>query len=95
MCSSTSNAFAADAGTLFERVPRMDEKRWNEVDEDDETPDRAEESGPLGRLLEDWIGSSTAASESATQILIKPSQPSTVSKDYAKGTREHDDDREG
>ena len=73
----------------------MDDKQPHEVDEADETPDSAEESGPLGRLLERWIGSSTAESEGATQILNKPSQPSTVSTDYAEGTHEHDDDREG
>lgn len=73
----------------------MDDKLRNEVDEDDETTDSAEESGPLGRLLEQWSGSSEAESEGATQTSIKPSQPSTVSADYAEGTREHDDDREG
>jgi hypothetical protein len=72
----------------------MDDKLRNEVDEDDETPDSAEEGGPLNRLLEHWIGSSGAESEGATQILNKPSQPSPVSTDYAEGTREHDDDRE-
>jgi hypothetical protein len=76
-------------------APSMVDKPRNEVDEDDETPDRAEESGPLGRLLEQWSGSSRAESEDATQILNKPSQPSTVPTDYAEGTREHDDDREG
>ena len=82
-------------GTPRECVSSMDDKLRNEVDEDDETPDRAEESGPLGRLLEQRIGSGGAESEGATQILKKPSQPSMVSTDYAEGTREHDDDREG
>jgi hypothetical protein len=82
-------------GTLCESLSRMDDKLPNEVDEDDETPDSAEESGPLGRLLDHWSGSSTAESEGATQTLNRPSQPSSVSTDYAEGTREHDDDREG
>jgi hypothetical protein len=73
----------------------MDDKLRNDVDEDDETPDSAENSGPLGGLLEHWIDSSTADSEGATQVLNKPTQPSTVSTDYAEGTHEHDDDREG
>jgi hypothetical protein len=73
----------------------MDDKQPNEVDEDDETSDSAEESGPLGRLLERSNRSSTAESEGGTQIVNKPSQPSTVSPDYAEGTHEHDDDREG
>lgn len=73
----------------------MDDKLRNEVDDDDETPDSAQQSGPLGRLLEHGVGSNPAAFEGATEILDKPSQPSTVSTDYAEGTREHDDDREG
>lgn len=72
----------------------MDDKPRDEFDEDDDTPDSAEESGPLGRLLEHGTGSGTAESEGATQMLNKPSQPGTVSTDYAEGTREHDDDRE-
>jgi hypothetical protein len=71
----------------------MDDKLPNEVDQDDETPDSAEESGPLGRLLDRWSGPTTAESEGPTQMSNKPSQPSSDS--YAEGTHEHDDDREG
>ena len=76
----------------------MDNELRPEVDEDDESPDSANESGPLGRLLEEGIGSDGAQSEAATQIQIlnQPSQPPrAVSPDYAEGTGEHDDDREG
>ena len=84
-------------GTPCECVSRMDQKLRPEFDEDDESPDSANESGPLGRLLEQGIGSDGAQSEAATQIqtLNEPSQPRAVSTDYAEGTGEHDDDREG
>lgn len=67
----------------------MDDKTQIWVDEDDETADSSADSGPLGRLVEQETGSSTVQPADAT-----PSQPSTVSTDYAAGTREHDDDRE-
>ena len=70
-------------GTHYECVSRMDDKLPNEMDENDEIFDTAEESGPLGRLLEHSIGSPTAESEIGSQ-----------SGDYAQGTHEHDDDRE-
>lgn len=82
-------------GTPRECVSRMDDKLRPEVDEDDETPDTAEESGPLGRLLDHWITSDGAESENDPRTLNKPSEPRAVSTDYAEGTREHDDDREG
>ena len=73
----------------------MDDKFRNDVDEDDETPDSTQASGPLGRLLEHRVASDTAQAERATQTANEPGEPSTVSTDYAEGTREHDDDREG
>ena len=73
----------------------MDDKLQNDIDKDDETPDSAEASGPLGRLLEHSTGSSTAESEAAARTADEPSQPTAVSANYAEGTREHDDDREG
>lgn len=72
----------------------MDDKVRDDVDEE-ETPGSAQESGALGRLLEHQIGSSTAESGAPTQTLSRPSEPSTVSTDYAEGTHEHDDDRDG
>jgi hypothetical protein len=67
----------------------MDDKPQTGVSDNDETTDSSADSGPLGRLVEQEIGSSTVESEEAT-----PSQPGTVSTDYAAGTREHDDDRD-
>jgi hypothetical protein len=66
----------------------MDEKPQTWVDEDETAASNAD-SGPLGRLIEQESGSSTVESAEAT-----PSQPNTVSTDYAAGTREHDDDPE-
>ena len=73
----------------------MDDKLRNEVDQDDEALDAAEDRGPLGRLLEHSIDAGTAEPEAAPQTLNAPSQSKAVSSDYAAGTREHDDDREG
>jgi hypothetical protein len=64
------------------------------VDEDDETGESTEESGPLGRLLEQSTSSSAAESPVRPQVSTnRPSEPATASTDYAEGTREHDDDR--
>jgi len=64
------------------------------VDEDDETRESAEESGPLGRLLDQSTGSSAAQSQVPGQVKTnRPSEPAAASTDYAEGTREHDDDR--
>jgi hypothetical protein len=63
--------------------------------DDDDAVDSAENSGPLGRLIEQEIGSGTVESEDTTRLSNTPSQPSTVSTDYAAGTTEHDDDRGG
>jgi hypothetical protein len=67
----------------------MDDKPQRRPDEDDETAASSADSGPLGRLVEQEAGSSAVEPAEAT-----PSQPSTVSTDYATGTHEHDDDRE-
>jgi hypothetical protein len=67
----------------------MDDKPQRRVDEDDETAASSADNGPLGNLVEQEAGSSAVEPAEAT-----PSQPSTVSTDYARGTHEHDDDRE-
>ena len=72
---------------------RMDDEART-VAEDDETRESAEESGPLGRLLEQSASSSAAESEVRRQDSTNgPSEPAAASTDYAEGTREHDDDR--
>lgn len=74
----------------------MDEKPRTIANlDDDETADTAAVSGPLGRLVEREIGSGTVESEDSTPKPITPSQPNTASTEYAAGTIEHDDDREG
>jgi hypothetical protein len=67
----------------------MDDRPQTWIAEDDETAASSADSGPLGRLVEQEAGSSAVEPAEATR-----SQPSTVSTDYAAGTREHDDDRE-
>jgi hypothetical protein len=67
----------------------MDHKPQTWVDKDDETAASSANNGPLANLVEQEAGSSAVEPAEAT-----PSQPSTVSTDYATGTHEHDDDRE-
>lgn len=69
-----------------------DEPRGGADQNDDEPADDAANRGPLGRLVE--RGSNSVEFEGTPETLIRPSQPSTASTDYAEGTREHDDDRE-
>ena len=72
----------------------MDEKPWAIDDLDgDDTADEAALSGPLGRLVEDQIDSGTV--EFDVRKSITPSQPSIRPSEYAEGTTEHADDREG
>ena len=74
----------------------MDEKPRTFADlDDDETADTAAESGPLGRLVEAEIASRTAESERGTRESNRLEQPISASTEYAGGTTEHDDDREG
>ena len=75
----------------------MDEKPRTiaSLEDDDETADAAAESGPLGKLVEREIGSGTVESGDSTRESITSSQPTTASTQYAAGTTEHDDDREG
>ena len=76
-------------------IQHMDDKPRTEADQDDdETADSTEESGPLGRFIERETGSGTVESEGSTGISNGPKQPNTASTDYAAGTTEHDDDRE-
>ena len=72
----------------------MDNRLRTDVDEEDEIPDSGDESGPLGRLLEHETGSNPSESEGATTPSNTPG-PSAVPTEYAPGTREHDDDRDG
>jgi hypothetical protein len=74
----------------------MDEKPRPVADlDDDETAGSAQESGPLGRLIDQETSSSSATVESdITRIANRQNQPDTASTDYAAGTTEHDDDRE-
>jgi len=72
----------------------MDDKPRTVADQDDDEPaDGAADSGPLGALVE--RGSNAVEFEDTPETLNRPSQPSTASTDYAEGTSEHDDDREG
>ena len=62
--------------------------------DDDETADSAAASGPLGRLVEQEIAPGTV--ESADTAASKtPGQRTAAQIEYAAGTTEHDDDREG
>jgi hypothetical protein len=63
--------------------------------DDDDTADTAAQSGPLGKLVDQEVGSGTVESEHSTRVSTTPSQPSTASMEYGAGTTEHDDDREG
>lgn len=77
-------------------VCRMDEKPRTIADlDDDETADAAAESGPLGRLVEREIASGTVESVESVSESNRPDHPGTASTEYAEGTTEHDDDREG
>jgi len=59
---------------------------------DDAKADEADRKGPLGQLLEHSLESrGNAEPESATQSQ-KSSERATVTRDYAEGTHEHDDD---
>jgi hypothetical protein len=74
----------------------MDEKPrpLAELD-DDETADSAAVSGPLGSLLEHQRGAGAAESDDDSAESETRSQRSTATIEYAAGTTEHDDDREG
>lgn len=71
----------------------MDDKPRAKADPDDEPAGTAADSGPLGRLLE--RDSNSVEFAGTPDTLKRPSQPDTASPDYAEGTSEHDDDREG
>ena len=71
----------------------MDEKPWVIDLDGDETSDEAAVSGPLGRLVDSQIDSGTV--ESDVRKSVTPSQPSIRPIEYAEGTAEHGDDREG
>jgi hypothetical protein len=74
----------------------MDEKPRPLADlDDDETADSAAASGPLGNLLEHQRGAGMVESDDDSPKSETPSQRSTATIEYAAGTTEHDDDREG
>jgi hypothetical protein len=82
-------------GTPCECLSGMNDKPRTVADQDDdETADSSQESGPLGKLIEREIDSATVESGSVSGISNKPGQPSTTATDYAAGTTEHADDRE-
>jgi hypothetical protein len=83
-------------GTPYEGLCGMDEKPPPVADlDDDETADSAAASGPLGRLVEQEIRPGTVESDDDSPKTETPSQRSTATIEYAAGTTEHDDDREG
>jgi hypothetical protein len=63
--------------------------------DDDETAEKPAVSGPLAALVEREIGPGTVETDDFSVHSSVPSERKTAPAEYAEGTTEHDDDREG
>jgi hypothetical protein len=64
---------------------------------DEKKPESTDRPGPLTRLVEEELPKPVADRTDLDQIRHRQTrvEPVTEDTDYAKGTTEHDDDREG
>ena len=90
----TDELRVSECGTFRDELSVMDIEH-DKTDDDNEPDASIEDSGPLGKHLEHEASRSI---EEDTAAETRPPQPQfdprTRASDYAKGTREHEDDRE-